>query len=370
MPGRAQGDSPVVSVLPTSSHEHTAADGAQRESVASSSQYRTVDSISQNTATGLTAGSSQSGSSFGVLAVASQQQRQRPHRERRTSQLSGSSTSTSTSSNSRSVAIGRFSPSSLNPSPATTAIAHATARFSTASTASNSTASKMSASMLQGIEAAQLQIPPFRGGPHAQRTHYPAAASTAAAASTQMVAGQRAATAAATATADLGRVHQLQPAMHASYAAHPGPGSGMLTPPSSSAGLPQLPQPHLYLSHQPSNSAQYAHTPNHRQGPPLPPGVVTSAATTSAATSAGTGASNRNRASHQIMTVASAAAAAASGAGHGHASPPVSIALHTAQYNVPGQRKVCFGDYQLLHTLGEGEFGKVKLGVHKHRCVR
>lgn len=32
----------------------------------------------------------------------------------------------------------------------------------------------------------------------------------------------------------------------------------------------------------------------------------------------------------------------------------------------PRRPHVYFGDYLLLQTLGEGEFGKVKLGVHRH----
>ena len=34
-----------------------------------------------------------------------------------------------------------------------------------------------------------------------------------------------------------------------------------------------------------------------------------------------------------------------------------------------GKRPVYFGQYLLLQTLGEGEFGKVKLGVHAERYV-
>ncbi len=34
-----------------------------------------------------------------------------------------------------------------------------------------------------------------------------------------------------------------------------------------------------------------------------------------------------------------------------------------------GKRPVYFGNYLLLQTLGEGEFGKVKLGVHSERWV-
>ena len=34
-----------------------------------------------------------------------------------------------------------------------------------------------------------------------------------------------------------------------------------------------------------------------------------------------------------------------------------------------GKRPVYFGNYLLLQTLGEGEFGKVKLGVHSERLV-
>lgn len=30
----------------------------------------------------------------------------------------------------------------------------------------------------------------------------------------------------------------------------------------------------------------------------------------------------------------------------------------------PGRKPTVFGPYLLLHTLGEGEFGKVKLGIH------
>jgi len=67
---------------------------------------------------------------------------------------------------------------------------------------------------------------------------------------------------------------------------------------------------------------------------------------------------HRNRASHQIVPIVPGN------------SQPINIALHTAQYSNPGRPKVFFGNYQLLHTLGEGEFGKVKLGVHAQRCVR
>ncbi|KAK9894120.1 Pkinase-domain-containing protein, partial [Cystobasidium minutum MCA 4210] len=67
---------------------------------------------------------------------------------------------------------------------------------------------------------------------------------------------------------------------------------------------------------------------------------------------------HRNRASHQIVPVSA----------NSNAPPQIpTIALHTAQYSNPNRQKVFFGDYQLLHTLGEGEFGKVKLGVHAQR---
>lgn len=69
---------------------------------------------------------------------------------------------------------------------------------------------------------------------------------------------------------------------------------------------------------------------------------------------------SRNRASHQIVPISASA----------NAPPQIpTIALHTAQYSNPGRQKIFFGDYQLLHTLGEGEFGKVKLGVHAQRYV-
>lgn len=72
------------------------------------------------------------------------------------------------------------------------------------------------------------------------------------------------------------------------------------------------------------------------------------------------GNNSRNRASHQIVPVSA----------NSNAPPQIpTIALHTAQYSNPGRQKVFFGDYQLLHTLGEGEFGKVKLGVHAQRYV-
>lgn len=38
-------------------------------------------------------------------------------------------------------------------------------------------------------------------------------------------------------------------------------------------------------------------------------------------------------------------------------------------YLAAGRPRVYFGPYLLLQTLGEGEFGKVKLGVHSERCV-
>lgn len=80
---------------------------------------------------------------------------------------------------------------------------------------------------------------------------------------------------------------------------------------------------------------------------------------TSAGPSANTN-NHRNRASHQIVPLSAT----------NNAPPQIpTIALHTAQYSNPGRQKVFFGDYQLLHTLGEGEFGKVKLGVHAQRYV-
>lgn len=41
---------------------------------------------------------------------------------------------------------------------------------------------------------------------------------------------------------------------------------------------------------------------------------------------------------------------------------PAALAYFAAH---PRRQQVHFGSYLLLQTLGEGEFGKVKLGVHK-----
>lgn len=91
----------------------------------------------------------------------------------------------------------------------------------------------------------------------------------------------------------------------------------------------------------------------------LPPNSASTgpSASTNAAAAAG---QHRNRASHQIVPLSA----------HTNAPQQIpTIALHTAQYSNPNRQKVFFGDYQLLHTLGEGEFGKVKLGVHAQRWV-
>lgn len=143
----------------------------------------------------------------------------------------------------------------------------------------------------------------------------------------------------------------------------------------------QLQQQHnMHASASAGVQASYLYTPEIRSHlsqstrVPLPAGVVTSAATTSSAAAhylqqqqqqqggaGGNGAAaaaHRNRASHQIVPVTALA----------NVPPQVpTIALHTAQYSQSNRQKVFFGDYQLLHTLGEGEFGKVKLGVHAQR---
>lgn len=337
--------------IPASAHQHLqdAVAGMSSGDGRSSSVVNAVDAVDANL--GRSGVSSTQRSPPAAAAAAA-------GRERRTSALSTSSSSSRRNSGSH----YRYPSSSSGSPPVASTAAFARAEFA-ASPSSTGTSTSSNMSTLQGIEA-QLQIPPFRGGPNAQRTHsqpYNPAVSGSASSSN---AGSRSTSGNIGNMAEQTDSASIQQRLHASYNPQSTAAmavAGLLTPPSSSSGQLPANNAYLYSSHQPSGAVQHhsmyipPHTsaPGHRQGAPLPQGVVSSAATTSAVN-----ASNRNRASHQIMPVS---------AGQAHASTPVNIALHTSQYNVSGQRKVCFGDYQLLHTLGEGEFGKVKLGVHKHR---
>ncbi|KAH9820989.1 phosphotransferase [Melampsora americana] len=67
--------------------------------------------------------------------------------------------------------------------------------------------------------------------------------------------------------------------------------------------------------------------------------------------------SNRNRASHQIQT------SNLNNSTDEHSTQINSLSMVGPSHPMPRQR-IYFGPYLLLQTLGEGEFGKVKLGVH------
>lgn len=56
-----------------------------------------------------------------------------------------------------------------------------------------------------------------------------------------------------------------------------------------------------------------------------------------------------------------------------HAAPEGAHSSSSSRHHQPGHTssryRVCFGPYTLLQTLGEGEFGKVKLGVRGDTCA-
>lgn len=195
-----------------------------------------------------------------------------------------------------------------------------------------------SVSMLQGIEA-QMQIPPFRGGPSA----------TAAASA---VLARSYSTNAATAPGPAYRVP-------GAYQSTQRPASAAVVPAQSLQSPVQLQHPARSYAQQDPLSHSVQPALQTLTTSPLSPYYTPMQASASAGPSSThsstvSAASARNRASHQISSVA-------------QPSQPISIALHTAQYQNPNRPKVYFGDYQLLQTLGEGEFGKVKLGVHVRR---
>lgn len=66
------------------------------------------------------------------------------------------------------------------------------------------------------------------------------------------------------------------------------------------------------------------------------------------------------KASHRNSAAPSSSASSAAPSSAEAAHPSASSRNHASSHNRP---RVCFGPYTLLHTLGEGEFGKVKLGV-------
>lgn len=264
-----------------------------------------------------------------------------------------------------------------------------------------------SSTMLQGIEA-QLQIPPFRGGPAAntraqQQAHHRRDSSQGSSSygsdalrqstrsgnssgysSNSGGGGGRGGSGAGTprnaydprytqflqqqppppstpqASGIVGPTHRI-PAVHqaphrpASTTVVPvQTGSSGMT--ASSSAMMQTPsqQASLYPYSTPDNRAILSQSTRGAVTAPPPQQQQQRGAQQAPAT---TSSNSRNRASHQIIPISQTPA-----------SPPIAIALHVAQYNNTRQ-KIYFGNYQLLHTLGEGEFGKVKLGVHTQRYV-
>lgn len=281
----------------------------------------------------------------------------------------------------------RRDPSTSSSSGSATAAAPM-AGYHSSTYAPQASTSSSSAALLQGIEA-QLQIPPFRGNSSSTRSSAtatrqlsPLSASVRPGEQQQQRQQMFIAPTASSSTTAPAQQHHTWLNTSAS--------SGL------TAGAPQAyytlsPQHDAYYQNQqqPSSSSSYLpvlqsqqHTPqaahHFSQSAIGGPHIVTSAQTTSAAAAHAAAVArdySRNRASHQIAPVsASHATAASSGAasgqpGYAQTQQPINIALHTAQYmsSTSNRPKLFFGNYQLLHTLGEGEFGKVKLCVHSQR---
>ena len=96
---------------------------------------------------------------------------------------------------------------------------------------------------------------------------------------------------------------------------------------------------------------------------PLPvPEPVASSSSTSQAAAAAAAAATRKRQSHNPTSTLQSA----SPPRPDHLTDEYVLHPSVAQYKSAHPRRptVAFGPYVLLQTLGEGEFGKVKLGVH------
>lgn len=134
----------------------------------------------------------------------------------------------------------------------------------------------------------------------------------------------------------------------------------------SSASL-QLPPSDIQGSSRPNNPSSAPH-PTHTGGSQARP--ISVAAHTSPNSQSQSTASRRQRASHNVVSpTANQPQAEGSNSNHDSSQTPYAdIYSHPAAvaYAAAHPRRTIpkFGPYLLLQTLGEGEFGKVKLGLH------
>lgn len=120
-----------------------------------------------------------------------------------------------------------------------------------------------------------------------------------------------------------------------------------------------------HQTRQSHSSSRPSSTSNYAPGPPLP-----SSATSSSAF-AGARPQSKKRASHNPSSTlhpSSSSRPSTSGGLGNYSSAADLSSVHPAvaayQAEHPRRQLLHFGSYVLLQTLGEGEFGKVKLGVH------
>lgn len=179
-------------------------------------------------------------------------------------------------------------------------------------------------SQIQGIEsqlAMSLEIPPYN--PSKRNS------------------GQKQATAPSTPSSSYSNPAHAYP----SPASIPRPGTSSSTRSNSSTGSG-------------NQSSRQQHRPASATVVPMQTPEQYASSQRSAAT---TGARPKDRNSHQVN------------APHTHANPELNQGMGIYQpppnTNNGGRPKIFFGPYQLLQTLGEGEFGKVKLGVRGDTCV-
>ncbi|TKY88549.1 hypothetical protein EX895_002538 [Sporisorium graminicola] len=165
-----------------------------------------------------------------------------------------------------------------------------------------------------------------------------------------------------------------QPA--AGYTSMTSAGAAMQQQPSSSSSAG-------FAQHPPSKLATGGQSHSHRPVSAMPTPTEHSTSASRAASSASSGASNVFASMNANYTERRASAhPTMSSSHHGSSAPASSIDPTTSQAISSGipitspaalsyfaahprRQQVHFGNYLLLQTLGEGEFGKVKLGVHK-----